>query len=211
VAAVAAAIAAELTVAHAAPRSKSAGVWRSLLVMLVGFALFATTATRQLVWLGPLCFYLLRQLGRRGSIAVSRRVSLPLLAGAATALVSWAVWLGPAPNEPKLMSDAADYAAAHPAAGRLAAPSGTGSYLLWRAPRTQVTVDGRFENYSEDELEGAYDVVNHTGDWRELISRWNITRVVSRNPRTIGEFVSDGWRARYRSQGHFVLDPPAPG
>jgi hypothetical protein len=180
------------------------------LIVLAGFAIFATTATRQLVWLGPLCFYLLRQLGRPGSIAVSRRVSLPLLAGAATALVAWAFWLGPAPNEPKLMSDAANYAAAHTAPGRLAAPSGTGSYLLWRAPWVQVTVDGRFENYSDAELEGAYDVVNHSGVWRERISRWNITRVVTRNPRAIGDFVADGWRARFGAHGHFVLDRPAP-
>jgi hypothetical protein len=180
------------------------------LIVLAGFAIFSTTATRQLVWLGPLCFYLLRQLGRPGSIAVSRRVSLPLLAGAMSALAAWAVWLGPAPNEPKLMSDAADYAAAHPAAGRLAAPAGTGSYLLWRAPGVQVAVDGRFENYSDAELEGTYDVVNHNGNWRELISRWNITRVVTRNPRAIGDFVADGWQARYRAHGHSVLDRPAP-
>ena len=50
------------------------------------------------------------------------------------------------------MSDGADYAAAHPATGRLAAPPGTGSYLLWRAPWVQVTIDGRFENYSDAEL-----------------------------------------------------------
>ena len=176
------------------------------LIVLAGFAIFATTATRQLVWLGPLSFYLLRQLGRPGSIAVSRRVSLPLMAGAATALVAWAVWLGPAPNEPKLMSDAADYAAAHPATGRLAAPPGTGSYLLWRAPWVQVTIDGRFENYSDAELEGAYDVVNHSADWRDLVARWHITRVVTRNPRAIEDFVADGWRARYRAHDHFVLD-----
>jgi hypothetical protein len=178
------------------------------LIVLAGFATFATTATRQLVWLGPLCFYLLRQLGRPGTIAVSRRVSLPLLAGATAALAAWAVWLGPAPNESKLMSDAADYAAAHRAAGRLAAPSGTGSYLLWRAPWVQVTIDGRFENYSDDELEGAYDVVNHNGNWRELVTRWNITRIVTRNPRAIEDFVADGWRARYRADGHLVLDAP---
>jgi hypothetical protein len=178
------------------------------LIVLAGFAVFAATATRQLVWLGPLCFYLLRQLGRPGSIAVSRRVSLPLLAIAATAIAAWAVWLGPAPNEPKLMSDAADYAVAHPVAGRPAAPSGTGSYLLWRAPWLRVTVDGRFENYTDAELEGAYDVVNHSGDWRELVSRWNITRVVTRNPRAIGAFVADGWLVRYRAHGHVVLDRP---
>jgi len=178
------------------------------LVVLAGFAIFSTTATRQLVWLGPLCFYLLRQLGRPGSIAVSRRVSVPVSAAAAAALLVWVVWIAPAPNEPKLLTGAADYAATHPISGRVAAPAGTGSYLLWRASSLRVTIDGRFENYSDAELEGAYAIVNHGGDWRSLSSRWGVTRVVTRNPRAIRDFVADGWSVRYSANGAAVIDRP---
>jgi hypothetical protein len=178
------------------------------LLVLAGFAIFATTATRQLVWLGPLCFYLLRQLGRPGSIAVSRRASLPVSGAAAAALLVWAVWISPAPNEPKLLTGAADYAAAHPVPGRVAAPPGTGSYLLWHASSLRVTIDGRFENYSDAELEGAYDVVDNRGAWRARASRWGVTRVITRNPRAIADFVADGWLIRYNSRGHDVLDRP---
>jgi len=178
------------------------------LIVLAGFAVFATTATRQLVWLGPLCFYVLRQLGRPGTIAVSRRLTVPVSAAAATALAAWTVWIAPAPNEPKLLSDAASFAATHPIGGRIAAPSGTGSLLLWRASSVPVTIDGRFENYSDAELEGAYDIVNHRGGWRALTSRWNVTRVITRNPRAIRDFVSDGWNVRFKANRYVVLDRP---
>jgi hypothetical protein len=178
------------------------------LIVLAGFAIFATTATRQLVWLGPLGFYVLRQLGRPGSIAVSRRASVPVCAAAAAALLVWAVWIAPAPNEPKLLSAAAAYAATHPVSGRIAAPAGTGSYLLWRASSLRVTIDGRFENYSDAELEGAYDIVDHRRNWRTLASRWGVTRVLTRNPRAIENFVADGWIVRYRAGSGVVIDRP---
>ncbi len=178
------------------------------LLVLAGFAVFSTTATRQLVWLGPLCFYLLRQLGTPGSIAVSRRLSIPAAGAAAAALLLWTVWLAPSPNEPKLLSAAADHAAAHPVPGGTAAPAGTGSYLLWRASSLHVTIDGRFENYSDSELDGAYDIVDHRGDWRALTARWGVTRVVTRNPRAIRDFVADGWRVRFAARGQVVLDRP---
>ena len=179
------------------------------LLVLAGFAVFATTATRQLVWLGPLCFYLLRQLGRPGSVAVSRSVSLPATAVAAAALAAWAVWIAPVPNEPKLLTAAADYAATRPIPGRVAAPPGTGSYLLWRASSLHVTIDGRFENYSDAELEGAYDVIDHRGDWRALAARWGVTRVVTRNARAVRDFAADGWTVRFSRRGQVVLDRPA--
>ena len=176
------------------------------LLVLTGFAIFATTATRQLVWLGPLCFYLLRQLGRPGSIAVSRRASLPVSAAAAAALLAWTVWIAPVSNEPKLLTGAADFAAAHPVPGRVAAPAGTGSYLLWHASSLRVAIDGRFENYTDAELEGVYDIVDHRGGWRSSVARWDITRVITRNPRAIRDFVADGWRVRYGAGGHDVVD-----
>ena len=178
------------------------------LIVVAGFAVFATTATRQLVWLGPLCFYLLRQLGRPGTIAVARRVTIPVSAASAAALLGWALWIAPAPNEPKLLSDAAAFAATHPIAGRVAAPAGTGSYLLWRASSLPVTIDGRFENYSDTELEGAYDIVDHRDGWRELSARWGVARVIARNPRAVRDFVTDGWNVSFSANGEVVLDRP---
>jgi hypothetical protein len=72
-----------------------------------------------------------------------------------------------------------------------------------------VTIDGRFENYSDAELEGAYDIVNHRGDWRALSLRWGVTRVVTRNPRATRDFVADGWTVRYNANGEVVIDRPA--
>lgn len=144
-----------------------------------------------------------------GTIAIPRRASVPVSAVAVAALLVWAAWIAPAPNESKLLSGAADYAATHPIAGRVAAPAGTGSYLLWRASSLHVTIDGRFENYSDDELTGAYDIVNHSGDWRKLSSSWGVTRVLTRNPRAIRDFVADGWSIRYAAGGAVVIDRPS--
>jgi hypothetical protein len=153
-----------------------------------------------------LCFYLLRQLGRPGSIAVSRRASLPVSAAAAAALLAWTVWITPVLNEPKLLRGAADFAAAHPVPGRVATPAGTGSYLLWHASSLRIAIDGRFENYTDAELDGTYDIVDHRGGWRAAVTRWDITRVITRNPRAIRDFIADGWRVRYSAGGHDVLD-----
>jgi hypothetical protein len=71
-----------------------------------------------------------------------------------------------------------------------------------------VTIDGRFENYSDSEFDSAYDIVDHRGDWRALTARWGVTRVVTRNPRAIRDFVADGWTVRFAARGQVVLDRP---
>ncbi|MEA2458467.1 MAG: hypothetical protein QOC95_1439, partial [Thermoleophilaceae bacterium] len=105
----------------------------------IGFVLFALTAARQAVWLGPLAFYLVRELAPAAVWQVPRRVALPAAAVAMVSLAVW--WLGvpPAPTQAKLMTAGADYAAEHaPAHGRILMPSGTGSYMLWRHPDVPV-------------------------------------------------------------------------
>jgi hypothetical protein len=173
------------------------------LLVAAAFSALAVTATRHLLWLGPLAFYLVRRAGRPGEIAVSRRWSLPALAGSVVLLVVWALAVGPPPNEPKLASDLADHVAADPVGGRLAAPAGTGSYLLWRAPSQPVTIDGRFENYSTAELDGAYAILS--GDRLDLVARWGVTRVITRDRRGAARLDEAGFRLERRGEGGSFL------
>jgi hypothetical protein len=176
------------------------------LLVAFGFAIFATTATRQMVWLGPLCFYLLRSLGRPGRIAVSRRLSLPVTGLALTALVAWLVFWAPPPNEPKLMSGVVAYLAQHPPLGRVALAAGSGSLLLYENPRIPLTIDGRFENYSDAELAGVYDIVGHRGRYRALIRKWGIRAIGTRDRRAVQAYEREGWRLVYDSPSGFLLE-----
>src|SRR5439155_19792241 len=122
-------------------------------LVAVGFAVFALTAARQAVWLGPVAFHLVRELAPHATWRVPRRVALPAAALGAASLVAWWVGAPPAPARANLMTAAADYAAAHPPRrGRILTPTGTGSYMLWRHPGTPIVVDGRLERYKGHEL-----------------------------------------------------------
>lgn len=177
-------------------------------LVTAGFCILAVTATRHLVWLGPIAFYLLRRAGRPGRIAVSRRWSLPAL-GASLALIGlWLAVVGPPPNERKLSTALAEHVAAHPRAGRVAAAPGTGSYLLWRAPGQAVTVDGRFENYTVDELDGTYDVL--AGERLELLERWAVDGLITRQSRGLPALRRAGFRVVRRAEGAFYLVRSAP-
>ena len=162
------------------------------LVVAVGFAVLSLTATRQLLWLGPVAFYLLRRLGAAGELGFPRRVGIPLLAAASAALAAWLLFVRAPPNEEKMRSRTADWVAAHPPTGRVAVAAGTGSYRLWRAPSVPITVDGRYENYSSRELEGSYDIVAHRDDAERLVEAWRIGGIITRNPRAAAEWRRTG-------------------
>lgn len=192
-----AAFAAYLLRGHPAPRPLEP------VLVTAGFCILAVTATRHLVWLGPLAFYLLRRVGPPGRIAVSRRWSLPVLAVSGALLVLWLAAVGPPPNEPKLSAPLVDYVAAHPIAGRIAAAPGTGSYLLWRAPEQDITVDGRFENYSARELDGTYDLVR--GEGLELVDDWDIRGVITRRSDALPALRRRGFRTVHEAGGGYLL------
>ena len=97
----------------------------------------------------------------------------------------------------------ADRIVADPIPGRVAAPSGTGSYLLWRAPGQAITVDGRFENYRPSELRAAYDMLD--GRRNDLIGRWNIQAVITRNPAGTDRLSRAGFRVRTASEDGYLL------
>ncbi len=174
------------------------------LVVALGFSVLAVTATRHLLWLGPVAFYVLRRIGPPGELAVSRWWSLPALAASAVLVTVWTWSVGPAPNEPHLARDVADHVAAEPLPGRVAAPAGVGSYLLWRAPHQQVTVDGRFENYSARELEGNYAILG--GDRLDLVARWNVMRVITEDRRGVEKLEWAGFSVERRgAAGYYLL------
>lgn len=173
------------------------------LLVAGAFSVLAVTATRHLLWLGPIAFYLVRRVGPPGEIAVSRRWSLPALAASGVLLLVWALFVGPPPNEPKLATDLAEHVVADPIEGRVAAPAGTGSYLLWRAPAQAVTIDGRFENYSERELDAAYAIL--AGDRLDLVARWDVTRVITPDPRGATVLARSGFRLERRGEGGSFL------
>src|SRR4051812_20420535 len=60
-------------------------------LVAIGFALFALTAARQAVWLGPLAFYLVRELAPAVPWRVPRRIAIPVAVAAVAGLAAW--WL----------------------------------------------------------------------------------------------------------------------
>ncbi|MBD0329502.1 MAG: hypothetical protein ICV64_05300 [Thermoleophilia bacterium] len=184
--------------------------WRSApprplepLLVAGAFVVLALTAARQLVWLGPVAFYLLRRLGRPGEIAVTRRLSLPALGVGLALLLAWALWWGPPPPEAKLMAPLAERVAAGRVEGRVAAPTGTGSYLLWRAPGQRITVDGRYEQYRPAELEAALDLL--AGQHVRLLDEWNVAAVVTPNPAGAARLTRAGLRVRAHDGDGYLL------
>jgi hypothetical protein len=175
-------------------------------LVAIGFVLFALTAARQAVWLGPLAFYLVRELAPAMSWRVPRRMAIPVAVAAVAALAVW--WLGvpPTPTQAKLMTAGADYAAAHPPArGRILMPSGTGSYMLWRHPRTPVVVDGRLEQYSARDLLATYRLLAGRRSALRYLKRWRIGAVLTRNATGARVLSHHGFRLVARVGGGYYL------
>src|SRR4051794_7431378 len=175
-------------------------------LVAIGFVLFALTAARQAVWLGPLAFYLVRELAPAMSWRVPRRLAVPAGVAAVAGLGVW--WLGvpPTPTQARLMTAGADYAAAHPPPhGRILMPTGTGSYMLWRHPGTPVVVDGRLEQYSARDLLASYRLL---AGWRSAlryIRRWHIRAVLTRNAAGARVLEGHGFRLVARVGGGYYL------
>jgi hypothetical protein len=174
-------------------------------LVAIGFVLFALTAARQAVWLGPLAFYLVRELAPAVPWRVPRRLAIPVAAVAAVGLAVW--WLGvPTPTQANLMTAGADYAAAHPPAhGRILMPSGTGSYMLWRHPDTAVVVDGRLEQYSPRDLLTTYRLLAGRRSALSYLRRWRIGAVLTRNANGARVLSRRGFRLVARVGGGYYL------
>jgi hypothetical protein len=192
--------AAALYAAHPKPRPLAPAL------VAIGFVLFALTAARQAVWLGPLAFYLVRELAPAGVWRVPRRVALPVAGVAVASLAVW--WLGvpPTPTQAKLMTAGADYVAAHPPPrGRVLVPSGTGSYMLWRHPHVPVVVDGRLEQYSARDLLATYRLLAGRRSALRYLRRWRIGAVLTRNATGARVLERHGFRLAARVGGGYYL------
>jgi hypothetical protein len=178
-------------------------------LIAIGFAVFALTAARQAVWLGPVAFHLVRELAPRATWRVPRRIALPAAALAVASLVAWWVGSPPAPAQANLMTAGADYAAAHPPRrGRILTPTGTGSYMLWRHPRTRIVVDGRLERYRGHDLMVAYRLLDGSQHSLQHLRRWHVGAVLTRNRRGAAVLQAHGFRLRARVGGSYYLVAP---
>jgi hypothetical protein len=178
------------------------------LIVALGFSLFALTATRQVVWLGLIAFYVVRSCGARGALVLPHRVAVPALAAALLALVAWVGVWGPTPPEPAVMTSVAAYAVTHPALpGRIATSTGTGSYLLFRGAANPPVVDGRLENYTPAEIDGTYAVLR--GDPAAVdraVRDWHVTAVITRDQSGIEELPKHGFRLVFRNgEGAYLV------
>lgn len=198
-----AAFAALLYRAHPKPRPLGPAL------VAIGFAAFAATTARQTVWLGPVAFYLVRELAPAGVWRVPRRVAVPASLAAVAALVVWWVGVPPTPSQASMMTAAADYAAAHPPRrGRILTPTGTGSYMLWRHPGTPVVVDGRLERYSAHDLLTTYRLLAGRHGSLRYLRRWHVGAVVTRNARGAAVLRRHGFRVRKRIGASWYLVAP---
>ena len=168
------------------------------LLVVGALALFSLTATRELLWLGPLGFYALRQLGAPAEWRLPRHVLAPAAGVALAAVAGWALLVGAPPPETKLSAPLAESIARHPVPGRIAVAAGTGSYLLWRAPHQQITIDGRFESYDVAELEASYAAVR--GD-----PAADVDAVVTRDKDAVERLRRAGFRVERRIEGATLL------
>jgi hypothetical protein len=175
-------------------------------LVALGFIAFGLTAARQAVWLGPLAFYLVRELAPEGRWSVPRRVAIPVALAAAASLAVWWFGVPPAPAMPTLMTAGADYAAAHPPArGRILMPTGTGSYMLWRHPHVRVVVDGRLEQYSARDLLTTYRLLDGRSSALRYLRRWQIGAVLTRNRTGAAVLEHHGFRLAARVGGGLYL------
>jgi hypothetical protein len=175
-------------------------------LVAAGFVVFALTAARQAVWLGPLAFYLVRELAPAGGWKAPRRFALPAAGLAVAAIAVWWIGLPPAPAQPTLMTAGADYAAAHPPArGRILMPSGTGSYMLWRHPHVPVVIDGRLEQYSARDLLVTYRLLAGRRSALGYLRRWRIGAVLTHNRNGAAVLQRHGFRLAARVGGGYYL------
>jgi hypothetical protein len=130
------------------------------LLVTAGFLVFAGYSVRNIIFIGPiLALQVAWTAPNRNPTPIRGPVALFGAAAAAAALI-WAVFLGPARDDPTLGFPVADYAIAHPPKhGRIVTYAGVGSYINWRSPGTPVVLNGWLEQYTPQELLDNYRVL----------------------------------------------------
>jgi hypothetical protein len=181
------------------------------LLVTAGFLVFAGYSVRNIIFIGPiLALQVAWTAPNRGPTPLRGPVALFGAAAAAAALV-WAVFLGPARDDPTLGFPVADYAIAHPPEkGRIVTYAGVGSYINWRSPHTRVVLNGWLEQYTPQELRDNYGVLRAwTSDLPGALRRIHAGAVITHVHSAIRELEAAGFRPEYSSpDGTYLVRVP---
>ena len=182
------------------------------LLVTVGFLVFAGYSVRNIVFIGPiLALLVVWTAPNRGPVRLRGPVALFGAAAAAATLV-WAIFLGPARDDPTLGFPVADYAIAHPPKhGRIVTYAGVGSYINWRSPSTRVVLNGWLEHYTPQELRDNYRVLR-AGTAADLVGalrRIHAGAVLAHLPSAILRLEAAGFRPEFSSpDGTYLVRTP---
>lgn len=176
-------------------------------LVTAAFLLFAVVSLRNIIFVGPVLGLMI------ASSAPDReeRVPRPLIglaaAASAAAMLTWAVAVGPARNEPILSARLVGYALRHPPpSGRIAAYAGIGSYMLWRSPSAPVVLDGWLEHFSPAELRGTYAVLDgRAADPTRYVRRLRIGAVIANRGVAIRALRAHGFSLELRTRAGAYL------
>ncbi len=181
------------------------------LLVTAGFLVFAGYSVRNIVFIGPiLALQVAWTAPNRGPTPLRGPVALFGAAAAAAALV-WAVFLGPARDDPTLGFPVADYAIAHPPKhGRIVTYAGVGSYINWRSPGTPVVLNGWLEQYTPQELRDNYGVLRAwTSDLPGALRRIHAGAVITHVHSAISRLEAAGFRPEFTSaDGTYLVRVP---
>lgn len=150
-------------------------------LVVLAFLALALVSLRNIVFIGPVSALAVASLAPDKPM----RIPMPFLglvvSLSAAAAATWAVAVGPARNEPLLDSRLVGYALRHPPpSGHIATYGGLGSYMIWRAPRARVELNGWLEHFTPAELRGTYDVLDgRTVDPMPDVRRLRIGAVIA--------------------------------
>ncbi len=178
------------------------------LLVTAGFLVFAGYSVRNIVFIGPvLALQVAWTAPNRGPTPIRGPVALFGAAAAAATLV-WAVFLGPARDDPTLSFPVADYAIAHPPEhGRIVTYAGVGSYINWRSPDTPVVLNGWLEQYTPQELQDNYRVLR-AGTAQDLagaLRRIHAGAVIVHLHSSVQRLEAAGFRPEFTSGGGTYL------
>jgi hypothetical protein len=82
-----------------------------------------------------------------------------------------------------------------------------GGYLIWRLPQRKVFVDGRADLYGDDFVDHFMAASNLTGDWKQVLEKWDIGTVIVRidSPLVTGLSTSNVWKLMFHDAQAAVL------
>ena len=161
-----------------------------------GFVAFAAASMRNQVFVAPALAFVIGSSAPERLAAPSRSLTAAAAAAAAGALIAYGL-LGP-PNAHRVGNAAVRYAIEHPPSrGRIVAYAGPSSYILWRAPRIPVVIDGWLEHFSAAELRANFGILHGARpNPMPYVRRVNAGAVIAYIPQAIRRLERHGFEAR---------------